>query len=83
MHTNYITTLNNRIYCFDYYIKPNGDVYYENLQVENGEDNWERVLKTPKGFKQHLEEIFSEEIAEAKGDYAADHKDFSGLRIDY
>ena len=71
MHTNYITTLNNRTYCFDYYIQSNGEVYYENLQQDMGNGEWERVIKTPKGFKQHLDDLFSEEIEAALENTAA------------
>lgn len=80
---NFITTYENQSYCLDYAIQPNGDVYYENLQVERGEDNWERVNRIPKGFMAHLEEVFSEEIDAAKDNEAADHNDYSDLKIYY
>lgn len=81
MNENYITTYENQNYCMDYAIQPNGDVYYENLQVERGEDNWERVNRIPKGFMAHLEEVFSDEIDAAKDNYAAENGDYNYLTI--
>lgn len=80
LHTNYITQCAGQIYCFDYAIQPNGDVYYENLQVLRA-DYWERVNRIPKGFVAHLEELFSDEIDAAKDNYAAENNDYNYLKI--
>lgn len=74
MHTNYIFNFDKHRYCIDYFIQPNGEVHTENEQVIVG-DEWQPLVKRPKGWAQHLEDMFSEEIERKQDDFAADHND--------
>jgi len=79
MITNYLFDYLNHRYCIDYFILPNGEVYTENEHVLVGEE-WQPLVKKPKGWAQNLEDLFEEEIERKLEDSIADNSNFFNLK---